>query len=61
MTGLPAASAATVMPVGMARGKFHGEMTTVTPLPWYVMRLASPGGDCTRSAAAAASRSTSRP
>jgi hypothetical protein len=34
MTGLPAASAATVMPVGMARGKFHGAITAVTPLPW---------------------------
>ena len=34
MTGLPAASAATDMPQGMAIGKFHGEITAVTPLPW---------------------------
>ena len=34
ITGLPAASAATVIPHGMASGKFHGAMTTVTPLPW---------------------------
>ena len=33
-TGLPVTSAATVMPVGMASGKFHGAMTTPTPLPW---------------------------
>ena len=34
ITGLPAASAATVIPHGMASGKFHGAMTAVTPLPW---------------------------
>ncbi len=34
MTGFPATRAATVMPVGMASGKFHGAITAVTPLPW---------------------------
>ena len=30
-TALPAASAAVTIPVGMARGKFHGAMTAATP------------------------------
>ena len=61
MTGFPAASAAVTIPAGMASGKFHGAMTAVTPLPWYQSRLVSPGGDCTRSAAAPSRRSISRP
>ena len=32
ITGLPATSAATVMPAGMASGKFHGAMTAVDAL-----------------------------
>ena len=35
-TVLPVTSAATVMPQGMARGKFHGGMTTATPA-WHVL------------------------
>ena len=31
MTGQPVTSAAAVMPVRMASGKFHGAMTTATP------------------------------
>ena len=30
-TALPAASPAETMPVGMARGKFHGAITATTP------------------------------
>ena len=34
MTVLPAASAAATPPQGIASGKFQGETTTTTPLPW---------------------------
>ncbi len=34
MTGFPATSAAAVMPVRMASGKFHGAITNATPRGW---------------------------
>ncbi len=34
ITGLPATSAALVMPVRIASGKFHGAMTSATPRGW---------------------------
>ncbi len=33
ITALPAASAAAVMPAGIASGKFHGAITAATPRP----------------------------
>ena len=42
-TVLPVTSAATVMPQGMARGKFHGGMTTATPRGMCSQALVSPG------------------
>ncbi len=33
-TGFPATRAAATWPVGMATGKFQGEMTTATPRGW---------------------------
>ena len=42
-TGLPATSAAAVIPIGMARGKFQGGMTTTTPRAMASMALVSPG------------------
>ncbi len=47
ITVLPATRAATVIPVGMASGKFQGEMTAATPFPRYRNELASPGGEST--------------
>ena len=41
-TVLPATSAATVMPVGIARGKFQGGMTTATPRGMCSVKLVSP-------------------
>ena len=46
---LPVASAAAVIPSGMARGKFHGEMTAVTPRARSAAR-------CARRAPAASGR-----
>ncbi len=40
---LPVASAAAVMPSGMARGKFQGEMTAVTPRGGVAQRVALAG------------------
>jgi hypothetical protein len=34
-TGLPVTSWAVTIPIGMASGKFHGEITTPTPRAWY--------------------------
>ena len=42
MAVLPATRAAAVMPVQMARGKFHGLMTAATPRGWYHWWLSSP-------------------
>ena len=39
---LPVTSAAVVMPVKIAAGKFHGLMTTATPLGWYQVSSSSP-------------------
>ena len=43
ITALPATSAATVMPVGIASGKFQGGMTTATPRGRCSVKLVSPG------------------
>src|SRR5205823_728156 len=40
-------AAAATIPVGMARGKFHGAITVAMPRPRYDRRLVSPGGDST--------------
>ena len=42
-TAFPVASAAAVIPAGIARGKFHGEMTATTPRGRYRYSLISPG------------------
>ena len=42
ITALPAASAASTPPAGMAYGKFHGEATTTTPTGWKACRAAGP-------------------
>ena len=42
-TVLPVTSAATVMPVGIASGKFQGEITTATPARSARFALVSPG------------------
>ena len=42
-TVLPVASAAVVMPVRIASGKFHGAMTAATPRGRYSVRFSSPG------------------
>ena len=39
----PAASAATVIPVGIASGKFQGGMITATPRGRCSVKLVSPG------------------
>ena len=43
MTVFPVTSAATVMPVSIASGKFHGAITAVTPRGRYSKRFSSPG------------------
>ena len=43
-TALPAASAAAIWPVKMARGKFHGLMQAKTPRPCRARELVSPTG-----------------
>ena len=42
-TALPAASAAELIPHGIANGKFHGEITATTPRGAYTSWLRSPG------------------
>ena len=42
-TALPAASAAAVIPAGIASGKFQGEITAATPRGTYCIALRSPG------------------
>ncbi len=42
-TAFPVASAAAVIPHGIASGKFHGEITAVTPRGTYDRSLRSPG------------------
>ena len=42
-TVLPVASAAVVMPVNIASGKFQGAITAVTPRGTYSKRFSSPG------------------
>ena len=43
ITVFPATSAATVMPLGIASGKFQGGMTTATPRGMCSVALVSPG------------------
>ncbi len=47
-TVLPVASAAVVMPVRIASGKFHGAMTAATPRGRYSKRFSSPGTSTSR-------------
>ena len=41
-TVLPATIAPSAIPVGIASGKFHGEITATTPIGMYVYSLISP-------------------
>ena len=45
-TVFPVTTAAVVMPVNIASGKFHGAMTTPAPLGHQCCTLLSPGIDC---------------